>query len=92
MRYTKVAPEIYDDIKRMLADGYTQTECGRLTRLSPNTINKIVKSKTLDEYRQMVRAEYANRKCPVPDKQTDDSTELLRQILEKLTIIVDRLT
>ena len=103
--YTKITEQVFNAVKVMLKGGATQKEAAEYLRISYQTVNRIARSETFQEYVNMVYADGKNRYTRT-DTVTDDKQkggtlsanyqinriyEQLKTLNETMTIISNKL-
>ena len=105
-QYTKITPQVFNAVKTLLKGGATQGEAANYMGISGNTVNRIAKAETFEEYTNIAYANGCGKGVPKGGLLTDDKQkggtisanyqmnrmyELLKQINETLTIMSNKL-
>lgn len=70
--YTKIDLNMFNAVKVLLNGGATQREAAEYMKISPNTVYRIAKSESFDEYRNEV---YVQGKKTYPKNETSETVK-----------------
>ncbi len=104
--YTRITPQMFSAIKTLLKGGATQGEAANYMGISGNTVSRIAKAETFEEYTNIAYANGCGKGIPKGGLLTDDKQgggtisanyqlnriyELMKTQTETLTLISNKL-
>ena len=70
--YTRITPQVFSAVKTLLKGGATQGEAAQYMGISGNTVNRIARAESYEEYTNIAYANGCGKGVPKGGLLTDD--------------------